>query len=385
MAGGGGGEISAGTDANRPAGGAPGPSSQSSAATIGVSGGRLVLGGRPYAFVGVNAFQLATDWGTNAGCGTMVSDADLSNLFASLAPNSLVRFWAFQGTMATSVNTHQLDWAPLDRVFQAAAAHGQRLVVTLTDQSGSCDGMHWQDPSWYNGAFQQVFNKSTDSDGRGLTPLSYWDYLQAVVNRYKSSPALGMWEPISEAEASTCDGNYGAQPCWGHTSCPSEAAAAAALRHFFDVVGGEIHALDPNHLVESGLLGGGQCGTAQGDFQYVSASPGIDVLSYHDYYVDAAIGGDAWNGIGVRLSQAAALGKPIIAGEMGLQAASQGSCSSLADRADQMRSKIQSQFTAGTEGALVWNWAPSSSHGCDYNTWPGDPLMSVVQAGPPAA
>jgi hypothetical protein len=67
-----------------------------------------------------------------------------------------------------------------------------------------------------------------------------------------------MWEPISETEASTCPPQYQPLNCSGHQTCPNEAVAAAALRHFFDTVGGEVHALDRQHLVESGLLGGGQ-------------------------------------------------------------------------------------------------------------------------------
>ena len=93
-----------------------------------------------------------------------------------------------------------------------------------------------------------------------------------------------MWEPISEAEASTCSAQYEPQDCSGNQTCPNEAAAAQALRSFFDTVGAEIHSLDPAHLVENGLLGSGQCGTSGTDYQYVSASPGVDVLSYHDYY-----------------------------------------------------------------------------------------------------
>jgi len=165
-----------------------------------------------------------------------------------------------------------------------AAAHGQRLVVVETDQRGTCDGRHWQDPSWYEGGFMNEFNDPSMTDGTGLTPLSYWTYLQDIVNRYKSSPALGMWEPISEAEASTCPPQYQPLNCSGHQTCRDEAVAAAALRHFFDTVGGEVHALDRQHLVESGLLGGGQCGTQGSDYQYASASPGIEVLSCHDYY-----------------------------------------------------------------------------------------------------
>ena len=350
---------------------------------IGASNGHLELNGSPYTFLGVNAYEIGTEVGVNPGCGSQETDAQLNALFASLPPNSLVRFWAFQDAIATNVHTDQLDWAPLDRVFAAAAAHGQRLIVTLTDQGGVCDGDHWQDPSWFEGGFMDVFDSPSNSDGSGHTPLSYWDYMQDVVNRYKDSPALGMWEPISEAEASTCDGDYYPGTCWGHTSCPDEAVAAAALRHFFDVVGGDIHSLDPNHLVENGLLGGGQCGTESSDYEYVSASPGVDVLSYHDYYSGTSMGGDQWNGVALRIAQAAALGKPIIAGEMGLDAGTAPGCMTLATRSGEIAAKIQAQMAAGTSGVLIWDWLPGPSSPCTTDTFPGDPLMALVAAGPP--
>jgi mannan endo-1,4-beta-mannosidase len=355
------------------------------AGVIGVSDGHLELNEQPYTFVGVNAYEIGTEFGVNPGCGSQETDTQLNELFSSLPPNSLVRIWAFQDAIATNVQTDQLDWAPLDRVFAAAAAHGQRLIVTLTDQGGVCDGDHWQDPAWYEGGFMDVFNSASNSDGSGHTPLSYWDYMQDVVNRYKNSPALGMWEPISEAEASTCDGDYYPGTCWGHTSCPDEAVAAAALRHFFDVVGGEIHSLDPNHLVENGLLGGGQCGTESGDYEYVSASPGVDVLSYHDYYAGTPMGGDQWNGIGVRIAQAAALSKPIIAGETGLDAGTAPGCMTLAARSSEIQAKIQTQMKAGASGVLIWDWLPAPSSPCTTDTFPGDPLMAVVAAGPPSS
>jgi mannan endo-1,4-beta-mannosidase len=175
----------------------PGPTTTTSlpiptSENIESSGGHLVIDGKPYRFVGLNAYELATDWGTNAGCGGMLTDAQLNAFFASLRPNSLVRLWAFQGTMAMNVNTHQLDWGPLDRVFSSAAAHGQRLIVSLTDQGGTCDNGHWQDPSWYDGGFMDVFNDSSTTNGQGMTPMSYWDYLHAIVTHFRSSPALGM-------------------------------------------------------------------------------------------------------------------------------------------------------------------------------------------------
>jgi hypothetical protein len=343
---------------------------------ITASGGRLWLNGSPYQFVGVNAYEIASDWGVNGSCGTMESAAQLDQLFASLPPNSLVRFWAWQGSAATDVRTHQLDWAPLDRVFGTAAAYHQRLVVVLAGQSGACDDGVWKNPAWYNGGFKTVH------DADGLTPLSYWDYLQAVVSRYRDSPALGMWEPISEPEASTCPERYQPSNCGGHQRCPDEVVAERAMVHFFDVVGGEIHSLDPDHLVESGTIGSGQCGTSGPNYASLAASPGIDVLSYHDYDGAVPIGGDRWNGLALRLGEAAVLRKPIIVGEVGIMAGGVPGCASPGTRATEFQVKEQAQLRAGISGLLVWNWEPTPPRGCAFDTYPGDPLMGVVGAGP---
>src|ERR1700676_1445059 len=344
---------------------------------IQASGPQLYLYGSPYRFVGVNAYEVATEWGMNAGCGTELSDVQLNQLFASLPPNSLVRFWAFQGTIGTNYYTHQLDWRPLDRVFGAAAAHGQRLIVVIGGQGSGCDSLHWQDPSWYDGGVRDVFNDPATTDGRGLTPLPYWTYLQDIVSRYATSPALGMWEPMSEAEASTCPAQFQPTNCSGHQTCPNEPSAAAALRYFFDTVGAEVHSLDPKHLVESGLLGGGQCGTQGTDYQFVSASSGIDVLSYHDYGGATPMGGDQWNGIAERLRQSTALGKPIIAGEAGLIAGTAPGCMSNATRNADLIAKEQAQIQAGSSGLLLWNWVPSLTVACSFDVSPADPLMQV--------
>ncbi len=355
---------------------APTPVASSSAPPVITSAdGQLWLGGQPYRFVGMNAYEIATDWGVNGSCGQMTSGAQLDQLFASLPPDSLVRFWAWQGSAAVDIATHQVDWAPLDRVFAAAAEHHQRLVVSLAGQSGACDGGDWKGPSWYRDGFMEA------DDRTGLTPLSYWDYVQAVVSRYRSSPALGLWEPISEPEASTCPIRYQPSDCGGHQICPDEVTAQAALRHFFDAVGSEIHALDPDHLVESGTIGSGQCGTSGADFAAVSSSPGIDVLSYHDYNGPVPLGGDQWNGLGLRLQQAAAMGKPLIVGEVGLSAGAGQACVTPGERARQFRAKEQGQLGAGVSGLLAWNWESSPPAGCSLDTYPGDPLMSVIAAG----
>jgi len=344
--------------------------------TIQAYGSRLILNGSMFTFTGVNAYEAATEWGENAGCGGEVTDAQLDQLFSSLPPNSLVRISAFQGSMATNVNTYQLDWTPLDRVFAAAGAYNQKLIIVISGQGAGCDGAHWQDLPWYGGGFMDVFNTPQTTDGRGLTPLSYWTYMQDLVNRYRGSPALGMWEPMGEAEASTCSPQYEPTNCSGHQNCPNEEAAASALRYFYDTVGGEIHSLDPNHLVESGTLGSDQCGTeGSSDYQYVSASSGIDVLSYHDYYGVSTTGSASWSAINQKIAVAAALNKPIIAGEVGVKAGVGPGCESLVQRNADIAAKQEALFQAGGSGSLVWDWTPDAPTSCGLDVGPSDPLM----------
>ena len=345
------------------------------AAGIEVAHGRLALGGRPYRVVGLDAYELPTMWGSNAGCGSMLSNTQLDGFFGSMPRHSLVRIWAWQGSMATDIATKKLDWRPLDRVVHAAAAHGDFLVVSLAGQSGGCDDGHWKGPQWYRGGYRQAY----DDDRRGLAPLPYATYLRDVVGRYAGSPAIGMWELVNEPESSSCASGFSGDGCYPHLSCSDEHGAAAALRSFFDVEGAVVHRLDPHHLVEAGFIGSGQCGTSGADYSLVGRSKGIDVLSYHDYYpAGVAVGGDRWNGIAVREAQAAALGKPIIAGELGVEAGSGSACPTYSQRVTQVRAKTSQQMARGTDAVLVWDWQPGPTSGCDFSTYPGDPLLRLI-------
>jgi hypothetical protein len=316
----------------------------------------------------------------------MPTSAQIDAFFGSLPRDSFVRFWAFQGGFATNVHTGQLDWQPLDTVFYAAAKYHVYLIPAISDQAGTCDGGTWQDPAWYSGGFRNVYDSSGNSDGRGLTRLSYWEYMNALVSRYADSPALGMWEPMSEAEASTCPAAFEPSNCSGHQTCPDENAAATALEYFFNTIGRQIHELDPVHLVEGGFLGGSQCGTAGTFYQSVGASPGIDVLSVHDYYGSVPMGGDQWNGMAERFAQAQALDKPIITGEAGIIAGvGQSGCESLQQRAADMSAKMTAQFSAGDSAFLVWDWVVDPLRACSYNTGPADsPLLHALTSAPSA-
>jgi alpha-galactosidase len=309
---------------------------------IAARGGSLWLNGAPYRFTGINAYDLATDWSVNKGCGTQVNDLD--GFFGQLRDNSLVRFWAFQD-LATNKTTGVRDWTGMDRVMAAAERHHQRVIMVLGNEWGVCD--HAKDTSFFAGGYRTVV---------GGQLASYWDYLHEIVGRYRTSPALGMWELINEPEV----------------SC----GAAATLRSFFDTVGGELKRLDPTHLLESGVIGGNQCGLAGNDYLTVQSSPAVDVVTYHDYNAPNTVAPDE---LRQRLGQAAAMSKPLIIGEAGVNAGS--SCTSVASRRDLFKAKMDAQFGLGAAGFMPWYWAPRPTR-CGYEVAPGDPTLALLHDYP---
>src|SRR5258706_13147300 len=108
---------------------------------------QLISHGKPYAFTGFNIFNIATLPGHNAGCGSYVSD--VNSLFATFRPNSIVRMWAWQGSMGINPTTKSLDFAGIDRVVAAAKKNNIKLIVSLGTQSGQCDDGQWKGSSWY--------------------------------------------------------------------------------------------------------------------------------------------------------------------------------------------------------------------------------------------
>jgi hypothetical protein len=308
-------------------------------------------------FAGLNVYELASDPGANLGCGASFS-GKWSSFFSSLPAGTVLRFWATQQMATSATNSRVLNWSALDSVFDTAAKYHIHLIPVLANEWTNCDGARavQKQLSWFQGGY-------TSNTDEGSLPYLAW--LRAIVSRYTKSPATYWWEPINEAQATNANG-----------SC-SESPAARALRSFYDTVGGTIHSIDPTHKVESGLEGEGNCGTADGDYSYVGGSPGIDILAYHDYYPAAqAEGGDRWNGIAVRIAQAAALHKPIFAGEDGIIAGT-GCGETLNQRAGAFLAQAKAQFAAGTVGMLLWNWEEAPTN-CTYDIGPGDPSLALL-------
>lgn len=330
----------------------------------------LALDGRPVRLTGVNAYGATTWYGTNWGCGAPVYSLD--RMFSELRPGSLVRTWAFQamGWNNKDHPQHQ-DFFALDRVVQAAERHHQLLVLTLSDQAGTCDDGHWHDQAWYDGGYRQRWN----DDGRGLSDRSYADWVTAVVTRYRDSPAVAVWEPVNEPEASECRGATGGG-CFdpARRACPPR--ATESLRRFFDEVGARIHQLDPGSVVGLGTNAGGQCGIADTGFASVGASPEVDLLSYHDYGAES---NPLPTGLTDRLAQAQTLGKPLLVGEVGVQGGS--TCRSKTERAALVKAKVDAALAAGADGWLPW-WYSDGTGTCGDDFGPDDPLLAALTSAP---
>jgi hypothetical protein len=90
--------------------------------------------------------------------------------------------------------------------------------------------------------------------------------------------------------------------------------------------------------------------------------------------------GDEWNGLPTRLAQCNELGKPLFVGELGIRTSFVGG--QLA-RAQLLRRKLVTQFAAGVDGALVWDWRDGNHGGSSltgYEVGPGDPVLGVLGA-----
>jgi mannan endo-1,4-beta-mannosidase len=296
-------------------------------------GTRLTIDGATFRFVGFNSYVLF-------GCGYSYEDidgADREEFFAGMRPGGVVRLFLLPGT----------DLADFDEVVGYAAEHGQRLVVVLSDHHGECGDVE-KDDAFYESGF------------RG----EYLDWVRTVVPAYRDEPTIAMWELMNEPRTTE----------------------TGTLREFFDEAGDVVHRLDPNHLVSSGTLQPDTLG-GLGAFTELSASPGIDVVSLHEY--DAV--DDASHHLEPALEAAQSVDKPLMLGEWGLYAGQPGAdqvddtlCYSVADRAEVAEAKLEAYLEVPeVAGALYWSYmadgAAPGDDTCTLSTTSRDPLTAVIR------
>ena len=319
----------------------------------------LCLNGQPYRFTGLNIYNA----NSQSNCWyTLGSGAGLDSSLTTIGTGQeAFRSWFFQ-RLATTNGVR--DWSAFDHTLAVAAAHGERVVATLTNQWGDCENASgsplYKPESWYGSAYKS----NVDA---GMT-ATYRDWVREVVTRYRDNPTILAWQMINEGEAKLS----------ATGGCSSTAEATV---HAWAVdISGLIKSLDSNHLVSLGTIGNGQCGTSTGtSYEDLHSIPTIDLCEYHDY--DSAslpMPGDQWNGLATRLAQCQARGKPMFVGEVGIKTAD---VSSLAARATDMGAKFAAQFGAGVVGELPWEWAASGQNtGDGYSINPDDPILDLLKA-----
>ncbi|RZU52368.1 cellulase (glycosyl hydrolase family 5) [Krasilnikovia cinnamomea] len=305
------------------------------------SGSKLMLGGKPFKYVGLNAYGMS-------GCdGRAWSDTQLADYFARLAPNTVTRTWAFR----------PFGTAALDRIVAAAAAHQQKVIFTLADGRNYC-GEH-------DGAVVPEGGDKSTAWYAGGYRTNYLPWVTTVVSRFKDDPTVAMWEMINEPG-----------------SFSSAAYTDALVKGFFDTTAAKIKSIDPNHLVGTGVLSEDMKGT--GDYATLHASPHIDVASLHEYEYDWNASNSIITGHLARvLAQLAPVGKPVIIGETGVQAGP-GCRTSVTSRNSAISRKLTG-YTAypAVAGVNVWSvvqYDPWSRERCPLEMPANDPVLSTVRS-----
>lgn len=324
-------------------------------------GGQLLLDGQPYRFKGLNIYNA----NSRDNCSyNMQADHVLDASLNDIGPRSQNAFRAWFYQELASTRNGARDWSAFDHTLAEAAAHNQRVVVTLADQWGDCETAPgspgtYKDQAWYESGYKR--------DRPPGLRNTYRDWVQQVVTRYKTSPAILAWQLMNEAED--------AESLHG----PCALTAAATLKAWASDMAHLVKSLDQRHLVSIGTIGGGQCGTTGTEYQSLHDLPDVDLCEYHDYgNPRVAIPGDAQNGLQVRLDQCRALGKPLFIGEMGIERQAAGS---LAQRAALFDAKLAAQAERGVAGWLLWAWADRSHAAApddQFAIGPGDPTLRIL-------
>jgi hypothetical protein len=324
---------------------------------ITTSGTNLMWNGRVFQFVGFDAYGME-------GCysGDPWTTAQLDAYFASLPTDSMTRIWAEQ-SFGTSA---------LSNIVAQATKYNQHLVLSLSDEDGTCD------PNTDNG------NGSTgdslqfyQSDWQ--TILVPW--INTVVPMFANDPAVAMWEIGNEPGL--------------EASVPE-----ATMQSYLTGVAEAIKAKAPNQLVESGVgytyNTNSENGT-EATYQEVQSSPDINVLDIHDYIEDNDGNGTILSPDYTTAQEAAkALNKPFIVGEAGVEVSTDGTSCQMTSQQQRLTYLLTDKTTDYFEGIgpngtgspamsgiMYWDAEPFQASwvgSCTWEIYPTDILVPAVQS-----
>lgn len=294
-----------------PANGGPG---------ITVSGNQLLRDGQPWWFVGYNSFVWSGDCGNPE---EKMSVAQVDEWFASMRHDGhgAVRLFFYSGW----------DIARLDAAVASAKKHNIYMIITLDDAIGGC-GENDKTDAWFDNASERA---------------TFRAHMTNLLTRYKGETAIFAFEYFNE---------------------PSY--RSGKLRQFYDEMGAVADTIDPNRLFSSGTVAPYWLGS-EPNFRDVSSSPGVDIVSLHEYDQDEI---ESNHGPRVRANAA---GKPVIAGEFGIDSSSSGAgCkTNFAERARRFEGKARAYIggVPGYVGGFAWAWQPGNGGtNCEYGNLDAD-------------
>jgi mannan endo-1,4-beta-mannosidase len=337
-------------------------------------GSSFELGGKPFRFVGANIYDAAASSVYSCRPSTEMSPAVLLKTLRYLhdvAGATVLRFWAYQ--TYTESATY---WAGMDRVLADAKTVGMKVIPVLEDGPGNCTTLSpavpkadYQGDTWFSQGYQVPY---------GNAAMSYRNYVAAIVAHYADNPTILGWSMMNEADTSARDSN-----------------GASILVDFATDIAGVIRSVDQRHLITVGTQSNGAPGASGPDFTAVYQLPEISFAEVHDWGywgsdVEPMPGGEASTPpaansaecgfvnakIGCSFARAAALNKPLVVGESGMQGVTSNQRTL---RATRMRAKMDAAFAAGASGYLVWSVTTADTDGYDVRIDTDDPLITQMR------
>jgi mannan endo-1,4-beta-mannosidase len=301
---------------------APGPARAANSGFVTVSDARFVLHGRPFHFVGTNAYFLIP----SAAWGNQVYTNETLALAQALG-FTVLRTWGFfdDPAQASALQPgpgvyNESAFRAMDWVLHRADQAGVRLMISLVNRWPEFGGMQqyvrWCQP----GAGFEAFYTN------GYCRQLYKNYVSHVINRvntyngrrYRDDPTIFAWELGNE---------IGTTDHWDHSGQTVRSWVAEMAAH--------VKALDWNHLVTTGEEGydtttaGYNMGSYNNQawlfnghkgvsFTANTADRNVDFASIHLYaevWNLSPAGGAAWIADHARIARS--MGKPLVLGEFG--------------------------------------------------------------------
>ncbi|KAL4777251.1 mannan endo-1,4-beta-mannosidase C [Aspergillus nidulans var. acristatus] len=254
-------------------------------------GDKFQLDGKDFYFAGSNAYYFPFN--------NNQTDVELGLSAAKKAGLSVFRTWGFndknvtyiedglpqyggEGAGTTEVvfqwwqnGTSTIDLEPFDKVVNAAAKTGIKLIVTLVNNWADYGGMDVYTVN-LGGKYHDDFYRLPQ------IKKAYKRYVKEMVTRYRNSPAIMAWELANEPRC----GADGVRNLPASDECTPE-----LLTSWIDEMSTYIKRLDPHHLVTWGGEGGfnydsddwAYNGSDGGDFEAELKLKNIDFGVFHSY------------------------------------------------------------------------------------------------------